>query len=675
MSLPAQVLREATVGNHGFDTSVPAARWVETEHEARQWAERYRQTWHRNNGLGIDSETTGLDKQRDVPIIWSMSDGETRLCFDKKFIQLMKEQGILENPDIPLDGTNLGFDAHMFANVGIRLDRNGPWRNTNVQSWLYNENNVGRHGLKETTLDHLGRRSPTFEETFGKIPPKKVDKQTGRIISKQIHDLILETLANPEGFLRAVDYASLDSYNSTVLRSCLDTKLDQISTGWGSMKDLFYAVESPFTKLLWQMERRGITVDAGYLRSLQGPMTLRMEEIEREFARCAGKLINLNSTNDMRWFFFEHLRKEVRKMTKGGKTGIKKPSTDTEVLEDWAGEGDVWAQLALEYRGISKIEGTYVSGLQKWLDPMYRIHTSLNQTGTVTGRLSSSEPNLQNIPRDSEDQFHIREAFIPGEGKRFIICDYEQLEMRLMAHFSRDQKMIDAIIRGTDLHCFTTSEMEGIPYDEVVGAKNAKERKEKLTDRQKELLLKRQCNKATGFGIIYGIGGPRLGAQLTRETKKLVSEEEGWSLINKWLNVFPGVRDYMDGTKDWMRRTGSVQTLMGRYRRFGDVRNMNRKDASLAERQAVNSVIQGTAADIAKMAMLKCDADPELRSMGADLLLQIHDELIFEIPDDDEISAKCVERVKHIMSHPFPQDLLVPIPASGGDGYSWAEAK
>jgi DNA polymerase I len=674
MTLPAQVLREATVGNHGFDTSVPAARWVETEHEARQWAERYRQSWRRNNGLGIDSETTGLDKQRDVPIIWSLSDAETRLCFAAKFLQLMREQGILENPEIPLDGTNLGFDAHMFANVGIRIDLNGPWRNTNVMSWMYNENNVGRHGLKETTMDHLGRRSPTFEETFGKVPPKKIDKQTGRNINKTVDQLILEKLNSPEGFLLAVDYASLDAYNSTVLRACLDTKLDQISTGWGTLKDLFYSVESPFSKLLWQMERRGITVDAGYLRGLQGPMNQRMEEIEREFAREAGKLVNLNSTNDMRWFFFEHLHKEVRKMTKGGKTGIKKPSTDTEVLEDWAGEGDIWAQLALEYRGISKIEGTYVSGLQKWLDPQYRIHTSLNQTGTVTGRLSSSEPNLQNIPRPDEDRFKIREAFIPGEGKRLLICDYEQLEMRLMAHFSQDQKMIAEIIKGTDLHCYTTSEMEGIPYDEVLAAKKVKN-KEDLTERQKELLIKRQANKATGFGIIYGIGGPRLAAQLTREMKTLIPEEQGWSLINKWLNVFPGVRSYMDGTKEWMRKHGFVWTLLGRYRRFGDVRNMNRKDASQAERQAVNSVIQGTAADIAKMAMLKCDTDPELRSLGAELLLQIHDELIFEVPDDDAIADRCTERVKEIMAHPFNFDLLVPIPASGGTGYSWAEAK
>jgi DNA polymerase-1 len=650
--------------------SIPGGKWVETEYEARQWAERYRTSYHQNDGaLGIDSETTGIDKIRDTVMIWSLSDGATRICLDRNYLQLMKEQGILENPAIDLDFTNAKFDGHMFANSGIQLVNNGRWRCTLPQSWLYNENNQGRHGLKECITDHFGRRTPTFEETFGKIPtPKKGERK------KTIGELIREALSNPENFIRAVDYASLDSYNTTTLRRHFDDLLSQIRIPWGTLKDYYYMIEVPFTKLLFKLERRGITTDKGYLMSKQGPMEARMLDIEREFNREAGREINLNSAvKDVPWFFFEHLQKNSIKNTKGGKSGIKRPSTDAEVLEEWAGTGDYWAQKLLEYRGISKIYGTYVEGLQHWLDSGCRIHTSLNQIGTVTGRLSSSEPNLQNIPRADEDDFRIREAFIPSENRILVVADYEQLEMRLMAHFSNDAKMIDAIHKGMDLHCYTTAEMEGIPYDEVLAAKKTK--KEDLTERMHELLLKRQNNKATGFGIIYGIGGPKLARKLTRETKKLVTDPEGNALIRRWLGVFPSVEKHIDEVHERMRLLGYVQVITGRFRRFGDVRNMSRRDASAAERQGVNSEIQGTAAEIAKMAMLRCDSDAELHSLDAQMLLQVHDELIFDVPDDQEIRQRVKKRVKEIMEHPFPFELSVPLPASVGEGYTWADAK
>lgn len=649
--------------------SIPGGRWVETEHEARQWCERYRTTYRANHdSLGIDSETTGLNRVRDSVVIWSLSDGETRICLDRRFLHLFVEQGILENPAINLDGTNLKYDGHMFANSGIDLTKNGEWHCTLPQSWLYNENNQGRHGLKECIVDHFGRTTPTFEQTFGKIPPKR-----NGVMVKTIGQLIRDALENPERFESAVDYASLDAYNSTALREHLDQRLAEIPIPWGTLKDYYYRIEVPFTKVLFKLERRGIQVDKGYLMGLEGPMTTSMLRITKDFNNMAGREVNLNATEQVRWFFFELLRKESIKQTKGGKSGIKKDSVDAEVLEEWAGTGDIWAQKLLEFRGIAKICGTYVKGLQEWLDAYYRIHTSLNQIGTVTGRLSSSEPNLQNIPRPDEDEFKIREAFIPGERRILTVADYEQLEMRLMAHFSGDEKMIDAIRRGMDLHCFTTAEMEGIPYDDVLAAKKCK--KEDLTERMHELLLKRQNNKSTGFGIIYGIGGPKLARKLTRETKNLVTDQEGVALIEKWLNVFPGVRRYIDDTKSRMQDRGYVQVITGRFRRFGDVRNMSRRDASQAERQGVNAVIQGTAAEIAKMSMLRCEDDAELKRLDAQMLLQIHDELVFDTPDDVEVRAAVKKRVKEIMENPFPYPLAVPLPVSAGEGYSWASAK
>lgn len=673
-----------------FDMSIPSGHLVETEHEARQWMQYFLQSYKQNNGLGIDSETTGLKRHRDIVIVWSLSDGVHRICLPAQFIELFREP-ILENPDINFDFTNAPFDAHMFANSGADLSKAGQWRDTRVQSWLHNENNVGRHGLKESVKAQFNRETPSFESIFGKVPPKRKDKATGREIVVTVGDLIRAAMADPSKRVAAADYASLDAYNSTQLRHRFDDLLSQQQLYPGmSNKDFFYAVEVPFTKLLWKLERRGVTIDAGYLKDLQGPMETEMLRIEREFARERGQLVNLASTNAIRDFFFGHLKKEVTKMTKGGTSGNKQPSTDAEVLEEWAGEGDRWAQLLLAHRSIAKIHGTYVTSLQDHIDNKYRIHTSLNQTGTVTGRLSSSEPNLQNIPRPGEDKFKVRDAFIPGANKVLIVADYAQLEMRLMAHFSGDEKMIKAIWDGVDLHCLTVSEMHGIPYDEVMAAVKAEKTSKKnvtsdrpygdlgrpLTHREEELLFMRQAAKATGFGIIYGIGGPRLAHNLTAMGQRIVTEEEGVRLIDRWFNVFPSVRSYIDDTKNILHRVGYVQTIMGRFRRFGDLRGMGHRDRSQAERQGGNAIIQGSAADIAKMSMLRAEEDPELNRLGAMLLLQIHDELIWECPDEKEVITAVKARAKAIMENPFGANALkVPLPVEVGHGYTWASAK
>lgn len=662
--------------------SIPVGHLVETEHEARQWMQYFVQAAPANDGLGIDSETSGLKRHRDIVIVWSLSDGQHRICLPSQFIELYKEP-ILENPNIALDFTNAPFDAHMFANSGADLSKAGEWRDTRVQSWLHNENNIGRHGLKDSVKAQFNRETPSFEAVFGKIPPKRKDKATGRDIIVTPGDLIRAAMSDPVRRQVAADYASLDAYNSTVLRHRFDTLLAEQELYPGmSAQDFYYMVEVPFTKLLWKLERRGITVDGGYLKSLQGPMEAEMIRIQKEFAHERGQLVNLDSTTAIRDFFFTHLRKESIKMTKGGASGNKQPSTDAEVLEAWAGEGDRWAQLLLAHRSISKIYGTYVTSLQDWIDNHYRIHTSLNQTGTVTGRLSSSEPNLQNIPRPGEDKFKIRDAFIPAANKILVVADYSQLEMRLMAHFSGDEKMIKAIWDGVDLHCLTVSEMHGIPYDEVKAAVKAEKdvksgkRKEPLTEREEELLFMRQSAKATGFGIIYGIGGPRLAANLTSMGKRIVTEEEGFRLIDRWFNVFPSVRSYIEATKNILWQKGYVQTIMGRFRRFGDLRGMGRRDSSQAERQGGNAIIQGSAADIAKMAMLIAESDPELMRLGASLLLQIHDELIFECPDNSETVVAVKARVKEIMENPFgTMPLKVPLPVEIGHGYTWATAK
>lgn len=700
----------------GFDVSIPPATWVGSEDEAKKWCEYFVYAAAKESGLGLDTETTGLDKNRDVVVVWSLSDGKYRLCLPAKFLRIFKEP-LLENPKVNFDLSNAKFDMHMLANTGIDISKAGEIRDTIIQSWLLNENNQGRHGLKETTKEHLGRETPHFETVFGKIPPQRVDKATGRVLSKTVADLVYEGFApyfTPEKvpelalemakeewkkkdgeevlqilvkqktkfiedrFIKAVDYAALDAYNSTMLRRHFDSLLAKQPY---DLRQYFYRIEVPFTKTLWKMERRGVTIDLGHLQEQEKPIREEMKRIEREFAREAGEPMNLNSPESIRQFFYERLKKPVVKMTKGGATGIQKPSTDESVLTKWAEEGDPWAQKMVTYRGMSKILGTYIEGLKERVDQNCRIHTNLNQHGTVTGRLSSSDPNLQNIPRASEDKFKIREAFIPGHKKTLIVADYAQLEMRLMAHFCKDEKMINAIREGIDLHCLSVSEMYGIPYDEVIDAVGAEKKHKKgklgreLTDREKELLFLRQGCKSTGFGIIYGIAGKRLAIQLTAMGERVVTEEEGYQLIDKWYGIFPGVRAYVDHVHSVLKSKGYVQTLSGRFRRFGDVRGMSYKDRGQAERQGVNSIIQGTAADLAKVSMILAESDEVLNQLGAQLLLQIHDELIWECPDDPETVAKVKARVQEIMEAPFQNPLEVPIPAEAGHGYSWATAK
>jgi DNA polymerase-1 len=367
-------------------------------------------------------------------------------------------------------------------------------------------------------------------------------------------------------------------------------------------------------------------------------------------------------------------------MTDGGTTGNKQPSTDEDVLQTLADTGCAISKMIMVHRKVSKIYGTYVEGILRWVDKDLKIHTTLNQAGTVTGRLSSRDPNLQNLPRPKGDNFKIREAFTASPGKRLVVADYDQLEMKLMAHFSGDVRMIEAIRSGKDLHCVTVSLMFGERYEEVYAAKQAKN----PSPEQEILLMKRQSAKAVGFGLIYGIGPVKLAGQLTEELKRPVDRSEASLNIKQYFASFPGVDLFIKETHAACQKREFVQTLLGRKRRLPQInaRGGATKDedskgiVAEAKRQSVNSIIQGTAADVAKAAMIRCEFDPVLRELGAQLLLQIHDELILEVDDIPEKIIATKKRVKEIMEDPFPGfKLSVPLTTDAKDGYTWTEAK
>jgi len=661
-------------------TKIPSPEWAETESDLQPIAEYFYNSGMSGNPIGFDTETTGLNISKDIPLLISLSDGIRRFACPAELVRnAWLGQAILQNENIVKIGTNVKFDRHMLANIGAAP--RGLFKDTLVMDWLANENRA--HGLKETAKDHLGIQMIGFKEVFGMKP-----KETPG-------DAILRALSNPESKARAIEYSGLDAYTSVLVHNhLLEVLQAQDIRPAYTLLDYFNDWEVPFSNVLWNMERRGFTIMTGHLRAQMGPMEMAMRDIETKLAQMAGWVVNISSPKQLQKLFFTQLQMKPIKYTKGGVTGVKQPSTDDEVLSEWVLINDPiaspYASLIQEYRGISKIYGTYIEGLLDWVDPNLRIHTTLNQQGTVTGRLSSSEPNLQNIPKAKTDIYKIRDSFVAAPGKRLIVADYDQLEMKIMAHYSGDERMIKAIQSGKDLHCATVEFAKHIPYDEVYAAKKAADA-HKATQAQLDLVVIRDYLKATGFGIIYGIGEVKLGGQLKLPVISVPNRRGGGTrktcpeaglLIKSYLHeIYPGVGDFIKSTHEACREVEHVQTLLGRFRRLHGI-NISRFDkdnrgfAAEAERQAVNSIIQGTAADIAKAAMIRVEHNDELRDLGAEMLLQIHDELILEV-DDTEHKVKESKRIlKEIMTDPFSgYHLKVPLTAGVGEGYSWTEAK
>ena len=635
--------------------------------------------------VAVDTETTGLNIVEDEVVLWSLSDGVHRWCIPRDMLPVFEP--LLRDHKVIKILTNAKFDMHMLANSGVDLA--GPIWDTVVMDWLLDENRIGRHGLKQCVKDYgILQDMPDFQETFGPYYHKEYGKKR---IPKKGNEVAKALLAAPKDV--QTEYASLDAWATFRLAELLKDKLTEVKYEKGfSAWDHFIEVEVPFTRVLWDMERAGICVSGGYLEDIKEPMDDAPAEMLSDFVAEAGRPINPRSVLQLREVFFEKDEDEngdtiwidpfgdpPRKMTKGGTSGNPQPSLDKEVLEDWAGRGNQMAKILRAYRDMSKIHGTYVVGLAGWLDDSSRIHSTFNQTGTVTGRLSSRDPNLQNIPRPGKDPFFIRGAFTVYPGKVLLVLDYQQLEMRLMAHYSGDEAMIDAILSGKDLHSFTVSQMGmGATYEDVVGAKKAAH----PTKWQEELLELRQRAKAVGFGLIYGIGEVLLGKNLglpilDRYDRGRYRQTcpEAAELTRAYFRVFPGVKAFIQDTKKATRRIGYVQTLAGRLRRLPDINSQNRMLASQAERQAVNSIIQGSAGDIVKSAMIAASDDEDLDKLDVEMLLQIHDELVFEMPDVLAVREGALRIITDIMENPFSEPLDVPLPVDGGFGYTWGDAK
>jgi DNA polymerase-1 len=411
------------------------------------------------------------------------------------------------------------------------------------------------------------------------------------------------------------------------------------------MNSVYETLERPMIATLARMERRGITIDREVLSRLSGEFAHIAARLEAEIQELAGEPINVGSPKQIGDVMFGKMG-----LPGGSKTKTGAWSTSAQILDELAEQGHEFPRKILDWRQVSKLKSTYTDALPQYVNPKTRrVHTTYALAATTTGRLSSNEPNLQNIPVRNEDGRKIRRAFIATPGHKLVSADYSQIELRLLAEIADIPVLKQAFRDGLDIHAMTASEMFGVPVQGMPGE------------------IRRRA-KAINFGIIYGISAFGLANQLG------IPREEASAYIKKYFERFPGIRAYMDTTRDFCREHGYVTTLFGRKCHYPDIKSPNPSHRAFNERAAINARLQGTAADIIRRAMARMDDALAEKKLSARMLLQVHDELIFEVPDDEVAATLPV--VRHVMQDaPFPAVLLsVPLQVDARAADNWDEA-
>lgn len=469
------------------------------------------------------------------------------------------------------------------------------------------------YDVQDVAREYLGRMLPGRKQLFDKLSYAQAAKQ------------------KTEAFVSYAGYAALVCYEA---RSVLTQKLQE-----SGMWKLFEEIEMPLTRVLYEMEREGVAVRREELKSYGDALVERIGELERSIHEAAGENFNINSPKQLGEVLFEKLGLKGGKKTKTGY------STAADILERLAPEHPIIADI-LEYRGLTKLKSTYADGLADYIGADGRIHTSFNQTITATGRISSTEPNLQNIPMRTPLGRQIRKVFVPKEGCVFTDADYSQIELRVMAHLSGDAQLIEAYKSDADIHRITAAKVFHTPPEEV-------------TD------LQRRNAKAVNFGIIYGISSFGLSQDLN------ISRKESEAYIRQYFETYPDVKRYLDRQVEQARQTGYVTTMFGRRRPIPELKSGNFMQRSFGERVAMNSPIQGTAADIIKIAMIHVWEQLKVRGLKSQLILQIHDELLIETDSGE------TEQVKELLIHEMKHaaDLAVSLEVDLHTGKNWFDAK
>ena len=519
---------------------------------------------------------------------------------------------ILEDEQIKKIGQNIKYDLTVFANHGIEVQ--GVAFDTMLES--YTQNSTGRHNMDDLAERYLGHKTIAFEEIAGK----------GK--NQLTFDKIALDVAS--------EYAAEDADVTMKLHQTLFPELEKTPT----LLKLFNEIEMPLVRVLSHIERNGVLIDLQKLLAQSQEIEQRLAEVEAEVHQAAGQEFNLASTKQLQEILFEKLGLPVKKKTPKGA-----PSTNEEVLDELAQEGHIVPKLLIEHRGLSKLKSTYTDKLPQMINPKTgRVHTSYHQAVTATGRLSSSDPNLQNIPIRNEEGRRIRQAFIAREGYKIVAADYSQIELRIMAHLAHDEGMLKAFTEGKDIHRSTAAEIFGVSLEEV-------------TNEQ------RRNAKAINFGLIYGMSEFGLSNQLG------ISRQEARTYMDAYFNRYPNVLQFMTDIKTKAAEQGYVETLLGRRLYLPEIKSSNGMRRKAAERVAINAPMQGTAADIIKVAMIGIDkmifGDENIK-----MIMQVHDELVFEV------KAEMVEHYSQLIKAEMEKaiKLHVPLIADVGVGDNWDEA-
>ena len=526
---------------------------------------------------------------------------------------LAQMKPLLESSAVKKVGQHLKYDANVLANHGITL--RGIAHDTMLQSYIIDA--VGsRHDMGSLALKYLGQRVISFEEVAGKG--------------------VKQVSFDHVDIEQAAAYAAEDADVTLRLHETLLPKLEAEP----SLNDVYQRLELPLVSVLSKIERNGAFVSVDKLRAQSHEIAIRLAELESQACDLAGQPFNLASPKQLGEILFEKLELPVIKKTPKGA-----PSTAEDVLAELANDYELPAVL-IEHRGLAKLKSTYTDKLPEMVDSRTgRVHTSYHQAVTATGRLSSSDPNLQNIPIRTQEGRRIRQAFIAPEGRKIVAADYSQIELRIMAHLSSDAGLLHAFANELDVHSATAAEVFDVSLEGVT------------TDQRRKA-------KAINFGLIYGMSAFGLAKQIG------VARGEAQEYIDRYFARYPGVADYMDATRAIAHEQGYVETLLGRRLYLPEINARNKQRQLAAERTAINAPMQGTAADIIKLAMIDVDAWLTDTGLDAKMIMQVHDELVFEVADDacETLCDNVTQRMANVI------ELQVPLLTEVGVGDNWDEA-
>ncbi len=573
----------------------------------------------------FDTETTSLDPMAAEIVGLSFSVEPGRACYvplahryagapDQLSREAVLERlrGWLQSESHRKVGQNLKYDMHVLQNHGISMG--GVEHDTLLQSYVLEAHRT--HGMDALAQRHLNRRTITYEEVAG--------KGAAQIGFEQVD------------IEQASRYAAEDADVTLHLHTVLYPRIEAEA----KLLDIYRRIEMPAAKVLQKMERHGVLIDSQALARQSDELGARLMQIEQQAYEAAGQPFNLNSPKQLGEILFGKLGLPVVKKTASGGA-----STDEEVLEKLALDYPL-PRLLLEYRGAAKLKSTYTDKLPRMVNARTgRVHTSYSQATAVTGRLSSTDPNLQNIPIRTPEGRRIREAFIAPAGSLIVSADYSQIELRIMAHLSRDESLLKAFAEGIDVHRATASEVFGVPVDEVSSEQ-------------------RRYAKTINFGLIYGMSAFGLAAQLD------IERDAARNWIERYFTRYPGVARYMEETRAAAKAQGYVETVLGRRLWLPEINSPNGPRRGAAERQAINAPLQGTAADVVKLAMIAVQDWIEAQHLASRLIMQVHDELVLEVPQHELEQVRQTLPVLMAQAHP----LAVPLLAEVGAGPNWEQA-